>query len=120
MPSTPAAAPPIRRYRSPTNVSCSDSREWADAVCVPASLCLVIASVCVISIPTHLAGYGRAGRLKRYRAASLSVWAIAGSELIVAFALSAASSVVRLVPGRLVYDFDSLAALLGVIAVSAT
>jgi hypothetical protein len=32
------------------------------------------------------------------------VWVIAGSELIVAFALSAASSVVRLVPGRLVYD----------------
>jgi len=84
---------------------------------VPAYLCLVVASVCVISIPTHLAGYRERGVLKRYRAASLGVWAIAGSELIVAFALSAASSVVLLVAARLVYDFDSPASLLGVIAV---
>ena len=69
---------------------------------VPAYFCLVIASVCV---------------LKRYRAASLGVWVIAGSELIVAFALSAASSVVLLVAARLVYDFDSPASFLGVIAV---
>ena len=84
---------------------------------VPAYLCLVIASVCLISIPTHLAGYRERGVLKRYRAASLSVWVIAGSELIVAFALSAASSVVLLVAARLVYDFDSPVSLLGVIAV---
>lgn len=84
---------------------------------VPAYLCLVIASVCVISIPTHLAGYRERGVLKRYRAASLSIWVIAGSELIVAFALSAASAVVLLVAARLVYDFDSPASLLGVIAV---
>ena len=84
---------------------------------VPAYICLVIASVCVISIPTHLAGYRERGVLKRYRAASLSFGVIAGSELIVAFALSAASSVVLLIAARLVYDFDSPGSLFGVIVV---
>ena len=70
-----------------------------------------------ISIPTHIAGYRERGVLKRYRSASLGIWVIAGSELIVAFALSAASSVILLVAARLVYDFDSPASLLGVIAV---
>ena len=84
---------------------------------VPAYLCLVIASVCVISIPTHLAGYRERGVLKRYRAASLGIGVIAGSELIVAFALSAASSVILLIAARLVYTFDAPSSLLGVILV---
>lgn len=84
---------------------------------VPAYLALVIASVCVISIPTHLAGYRERGVLKRYRSASLSVWVIAGSELIVAAALSAASSAVLLVAARIVYDFDAPASLPGVLGV---
>jgi ABC-2 type transport system permease protein len=84
---------------------------------VPAYLCLVIASVCVISIPTHLAGYRERGVLKRYRAASLSVRVIAGSELIVAFALSAASALLLLVAARLVYNFASPGSVVGTVAV---
>ena len=84
---------------------------------VPAYLCLVIASVCVMSIPTHLAGYRERGVLKRYRSASLGIGVIAGSELIVAFALSAASSVILLVAARLVYTFDAPAAPVGVVLV---
>lgn len=86
---------------------------------VPAYLALVIASVCVISLPTHLAGYRERGVLKRYRAASLSIWAIAGAELIVAFALSTASAVVLLVAARIGYTFDPPASFVGVIAVFA-
>jgi ABC-2 type transport system permease protein len=84
---------------------------------VPAYLALVIASVCVISIPTHLAGYRERGVLKRYRAASLSVWVIAGAELIVAIALSAASALVLLIAARLIYDFEAPRSILGVVGV---
>jgi ABC-2 type transport system permease protein len=84
---------------------------------VPAYLCLVIASVCVISIPTHIAGYRERGVLKRYRSASLGIWVIAGSELVVAFALSAASSVILLIAARLIYSFDAPSSLIGVVGV---
>ncbi|HEY5247086.1 MAG TPA: ABC transporter permease [Dermatophilaceae bacterium] len=84
---------------------------------VPAYLALVIASVCVISIPTHLAGYRERGVLKRYRAASLSIWVVAGAELVVAVALSTASAVVLLVAARLGYDFRSPGSVLGVVGV---
>jgi ABC-2 type transport system permease protein len=67
--------------------------------------------------PNPLAGYRERGVLKRYRAASLGVSVIAGTELIVAFVLSAASSVVLLIAARLAYDFDSPASSLGVTAV---
>lgn len=82
---------------------------------VPAYLALVIASVCVISIPTHMAGYRERGVLKRYRSASIGVWAIAGAELIVAAALSTASAVVLVVAAKLVYDFDAPSSLPGVL-----
>lgn len=84
---------------------------------VPAYLALVIASVCVISLPTHLAGYRERGVLKRYRAASLSVWAIAGAELMVSIALSVASAAVLIVAARIVYEFDAPRSLLGVVGV---
>jgi len=84
---------------------------------VPAYLALVIASVCVISIPTHLAGYRERGVLKRYRAASLSMWVVAGAELVVAIALSAASAAVLLVAARVGYDFQPPRSALGVVGV---
>ncbi len=86
---------------------------------VPAYLALVVASVCVVSIPTHLAGYRERGVLKRYRAAAIGVWTIAGAVLIVAATLSVASAVVLLVAARIVYDFSAPNSLLGVVGVFA-
>jgi len=83
---------------------------------VPAYVALVIASVCVISIPTHLAGYRERGVLKRYRASSLHAPVIAGAELMVAVILSAVSVVIMLVAASLAYDFrgpESLPAVVG-------
>jgi ABC-2 type transport system permease protein len=73
---------------------------------VPAYLALVIASVCVISIPTHLAGNRERGVLKRFHASSVSAWSIAGAEVAVAFVLSAVSSVILVFAATLVYDFE--------------
>lgn len=81
---------------------------------VPAYLALVVASVCVISIPTHLAGNRERGVLKRYHASSVSVWAVAGAEVVVAFALSTVSAVLLLVAATLAYDFAAPQSVLGV------
>ena len=73
---------------------------------VPAYLALVVASVSVISIPTHLAGNRERGVLKRFHASSVSAWTIAGAELAVAFVLSVVSAVILLIAASLVYTFD--------------
>lgn len=73
---------------------------------VPAYLALVVASVCVISIPTHLAGQRERGVLKRYRASSIAAWEVAGAQLAVASAISTVSALLLLVAANLVYDFD--------------
>ena len=86
---------------------------------VPAYVALVVASVSVISIPTHLAGNRERGVLKRFHASSVSVWAVAGAELAVAFALSVVSAIVLLIAANLAYDPsppESILAVLGVFA----
>ena len=87
---------------------------------VPAYLALVVASVCVISIPTHLASNRERGVLKRLHASSVNAWAVAGAEVVVAFVLSATSAVVLLIAAWLAYDFDSAASVPSVIAVFAS
>jgi len=74
---------------------------------VPAYVALVVASVCVISIPTHLATNRERGVLKRYHASGISAASIAGAELVVVFALSAISAALLLVAAWISYDFES-------------
>ena len=86
---------------------------------VPAYLALVVASVCVISIPTHLAGNRERGVLKRFHASSVDAWTVAGAEVVVAFVLSTASAIILLLAAGLIYDFkgpDSPVAVVGVFA----
>lgn len=82
---------------------------------VPAYLALVAASVCVISIPTHLAGNRDRGVLKRLHASSVSAWAVAGSEVVVAVVISAVSAGLLLAAAGLVYDFEPASSVAGVI-----
>ena len=84
---------------------------------VPAYLALVIASVSVISIPTHLAGSRERGVLKRLHASSVSAWQVAGSSIVVAFVLSTLSAVIMVVAATLAYDFAAPVSLPTVIAV---
>ena len=84
---------------------------------VPAYLALVVASVCTISLPTHLAGNRERGVLKRLRASSVSAAIVAGAELGVAFVLSAVSSLLLVVAAFLAYDPEPPGSLLGVLGV---
>lgn len=73
---------------------------------VPAYLALVVASVCVISIPTNLAGNRERGVLKRFHASSVSVWVVAGAQVIVAMVLCSVSAVILLAAALVTYEFD--------------
>lgn len=84
---------------------------------VPAYLALVVASVCVISIPTHLAGNRERGVLKRFHASSVDAWMVAGAEVAVAFILSVVSATTLLVAAWLTYDFTGAVSVPGVIGV---
>ena len=86
---------------------------------VPAYLALVIASVCVISIPTHLAGNRERGVLKRFHASSIGAWEVAAAELAVAFVLSIASGILLLIAANLVYEFQPADSIVGVFGVFA-
>jgi ABC-2 type transport system permease protein len=84
---------------------------------VPAYLALVVASGCVISIPTHLAGNRERGVLKRFHASAIPAWEVAGSQVAVAFVLSVVSGAILLTAANLVYDFDPPNSILGVAGV---
>jgi len=84
---------------------------------IPAYVALVIASVCVISIPIHLAGNREQGVLKRFHASSVTAPVVAGAEIVVAFVLSVASALTLLIAASLAYDFDAPASVPAVVGV---
>ena len=71
---------------------------------VPAYVALVVASVCVISIPTHLAGNRERGVLKRFHASSVPAWTVGAAQVGVALVLSTISAIVLLAAASLIYD----------------
>jgi ABC-2 type transport system permease protein len=74
---------------------------------VPAYLVLVVMSVCVISIPTHLASNRERGVLRRYRASSVSPAAIAGAQLIVSTVMCVVSALVLLAAATIAYHYQA-------------
>lgn len=84
---------------------------------LPAYVALVIASVCVISIPTHLAGDRDRGVLKRLHASSVTSWTVAGAEMAVAFVVSTVSAAILLTAAWIVYDFEAPRSVLMVLGV---
>ncbi len=84
---------------------------------VPAYVVLVVTSVCLISIPTHLAGNRERGVLRRYQASAMSPLTVAGAELLVALAISSVSVLIMLAAAAVAYDFQWPASPLPTIAV---
>ena len=71
---------------------------------VPAYIGLIIASIGVMAMPVHLTGYRERGVLRRFRASSISVWGIFGSQLIVSFVLAILGGILVVVVSLLSYD----------------
>ncbi len=88
---------------------------------VPAYLALVVASLTLISLPTHIATYRERGVLRRFRASGLSPWTLLTAEGVVAFGLSLAGGVILLLGAAPAYDFSfpgsPLAVILGFVLV---
>lgn len=82
---------------------------------VPAYTGLVIASIGLITIPTHLAGYRERGVLKRFHASSMPAWAVGGAEVAVAVVIAATSSLLLVAVAALFYDFAAPNSLLTVV-----
>lgn len=82
---------------------------------VPAYIGLVIASIGLITIPTHLAGYRERGVLKRFHASSVPAWAVGGAEVAVGVVIAATSSLLLVAVAALVYEFPAPNSLLTVV-----
>lgn len=71
---------------------------------VPAYAALVVASVGLISLPTHIAGNRELGVLKRYRASGVGSSSVLGSQVVVTLVLSAVSSALLVAVAMPIHD----------------
>lgn len=71
---------------------------------VPAYIGLVIASIGVVGLPVHLTGYRERGVLRRFRASSISVWSIFGSQVIVSLIVAILGAILLTIVALLTYD----------------
>lgn len=73
---------------------------------VPAYMALVAASIGLISLPVHLAGYRERGVLRRFRASGVSEVSIFGSQLLVSLGIALVGSGLLYLLGALLYQAD--------------
>ncbi len=93
---------------------------------VPAYIALVIASLGVVSLPTHLASYRERGVIRRFRASSVPIEAVLGAQAGVTLAVATLGSLLLIAVAAPVYDISFpasiplviLAFLFGVLAFS--
>ncbi len=65
---------------------------------------VVIAAVCLIALPVHIATYRERGILRRFRASSISAWTTVGAQAVVGFLMTIAGGAILIVFANLVYD----------------
>jgi ABC-2 type transport system permease protein len=61
---------------------------------VPAYIALAVASMGLIGLPVHLAGYRERGILKRFRASDVPIWSIIGAQVVVTAVAGIVSSLI--------------------------
>jgi ABC-2 type transport system permease protein len=61
---------------------------------VPAYIGLAVASMGLIGLPVHLAGYRERGILKRFRASDIPVWSVVGGQVVVTVVAGAVGSLI--------------------------
>lgn len=75
---------------------------------VPAYIGLVIASIGVLGLPVHLTAYRERGILKRFRASSISIWALMGSQVVVSVFLAVLGALLMILLGVIAYDVNMI------------
>jgi ABC-2 type transport system permease protein len=80
-----------------------------------AYVALVLATIGVLSLPVHLAGYREHGVLRRFRASSLRTWTLVSAHLLVAVTIGTAAALVLTAVSILGYDATAPRDLVGVL-----
>jgi ABC-2 type transport system permease protein len=73
---------------------------------VPAYIGLAVASMGLIGLPVHLAGYRERGILKRFRASDIPVWSIMGGQVVVTVIAGIVGSLIVWIAGMLSYHVE--------------
>jgi ABC-2 type transport system permease protein len=81
-----------------------------------AYVALVLATIGVLSLPVHLAGYREHGVLRRFRASALRPWTLVGAHLVVAVVTGAVGALLLTAVSVLGYDASLPQDGLGVVA----
>jgi ABC-2 type transport system permease protein len=71
---------------------------------IPTYFGLVMMAIGTVALPVHLAGYRERGVLRRFRASSISVWSVMGSQLAVSFVIALIGSILVLISGVIAYS----------------
>ncbi len=74
---------------------------------VPAYIALVISSLGVVSLPTHLAAYRERGVLRRFRASSVPMWAVLGAQVVVMLLVGVVGSALLIIVAGPVYHIKT-------------
>jgi ABC-2 type transport system permease protein len=83
---------------------------------VPAYVGLITASIGLIALPVHIAGYRERGVLRRFRASSVSATSVFGAQVFVAFVAATLSALVLIGAAVLSWDIAAPESVLGVFA----
>ena len=67
---------------------------------------VVIGSIGLVSLPAHVAAYHERGILRRFRASSIPIWAVLGTQAIVSFGVAVLSSLLLVLVAVPLYRFD--------------
>jgi ABC-2 type transport system permease protein len=83
---------------------------------LPAYVALTVATVGILPLPVHLAGYREQGVLRRFRASALSPASILGAHVVIAAALGAVGAILLTLLSTVGYDGSMPADWPGVLA----
>jgi ABC-2 type transport system permease protein len=83
---------------------------------VPAYVGLVMAATGTLGLPVRLATYRERGILRRFRASAMPVWAVLGSQVVVALLTAAVGAVSLAVASTLIYGTELPAEVPGFLA----
>jgi ABC-2 type transport system permease protein len=82
---------------------------------VPAYVGLVTASIGLIALPVHIAGYRERGVLRRFRASAVPAPSVFGAQVFVALVAATFSALVLIVAAQLSWDISRPESVLGVV-----
>lgn len=70
---------------------------------LPSYIGVVIGAIGLIALPVHLANYRERGVLRRFQAASVPIWTVAGAHIVTGLVMATIGAVVLVLAGALIY-----------------